>query len=244
MYIAVFGATSAIAQATARLYAALGASFFLVGRHEEKLQQVASDLKARGATSVICQVSDTSLIETHEALLQAMIGNGGAPDIALLAWGTLPDQKAMEQSVPDTLREFTINGTSVIALCAALAGVLEKAGKGTLAVITSVAGDRGRRSNYTYGAAKAAVSTFVAGLRARLQASGVHVLTIKPGFVDTPMTASFKKGALWATPETVASGIQQAITKKRNVVYLPWFWLGIMTVIKMVPEAVSKRLKY
>jgi short-subunit dehydrogenase len=110
-------------------------------------------------------------------------------------------------------------------------------------VISSAAGDRGRQSNYVYGAAKGAVSIFMQGLRNRLHSSGVRVLTIKPGFVDTPMTAAFSKGVLWARPQQVARGIYKAIEKKKDIVYLPWFWSPIMRVIRGVPEAIFKRLR-
>ena len=109
-------------------------------------------------------------------------------------------------------------------------------------MITSVAGDRGRASNYVYGAAKGAVTLFLGGLRNRLHDTGVHVLTIKPGFVDTPMTAAFPKGPLWATPERVARGIRSAIRRRRDVVHLPGFWLPIMLVIRSIPERIFKRL--
>ena len=111
-------------------------------------------------------------------------------------------------------------------------------------MISSVAGDRGRRSNHIYGAAKAAVSAYSAGLRARMLPLGVHVLTIKPGFVDTPMTAAFKKGPLWASPESVAVSIRRAISRKRDVAYTPWFWRPVMLLICHLPEGISKRLKY
>jgi short-subunit dehydrogenase len=120
---------------------------------------------------------------------------------------------------------------------------LEAQQHGTLAVISSVAGDRGRQSNYLYGAAKAAVSTFSSGLRQRLAKSGIDVVTIKPGFVDTPMTQNLKKGALWATPDNVARGIVSAIDRRRSVVYLPWFWSVIMLAIKHIPEPIFKRIK-
>ncbi|HNY48611.1 MAG TPA: SDR family NAD(P)-dependent oxidoreductase, partial [Casimicrobium sp.] len=116
---------------------------------------------------------------------------------------------------------------------------------GTVAVISSVAGDRGRGSNHAYGAAKAGLTAFCSGLRARMHARGVHIVTIKPGFIDSPMTAHIaKKGALWASPEAVAKGIVNAIDKKRDVVYLPSFWRVIMLIIAHVPEAIFKRLKF
>jgi short-subunit dehydrogenase len=141
------------------------------------------------------------------------------------------------------MREFATNGTSTIAFVASVAQVMRQRGRGCIAVISSVAGDRGRQSNYVYGAAKAAVSTYLSGLRQRLREHGVNVLTIKPGFVDTPMTASFRKGPLWATPDTVARGIVAAIARGAGEVYLPRFWWAIMFMIRHIPEFAFRRLK-
>ncbi|HLW74578.1 MAG TPA: SDR family NAD(P)-dependent oxidoreductase, partial [Gammaproteobacteria bacterium] len=155
----------------------------------------------------------------------------------------LPDQAACEASVALTLREFGTNGLSAIAFLTLLAQRMQPEGRGVIAAISSVAGDRGRQSNYIYGSAKAALSAYLSGLRQRLAKSGVAVVTIKPGFVDTPMTRDFKKGTLWASPQSVARGIVRAIDRRRSVVYLPWFWWGIMLVIKHIPEGIFKRIK-
>jgi short-subunit dehydrogenase len=130
----------------------------------------------------------------------------------------------------------------VIALATVLANRFEAQRSGSIAVISSVAGDRGRQSNYVYGAAKGAVTLLLQGLRNRLSKSGVQVLTIKPGFVDTPMTAEFKKGALWAKPDDIAHGIVSAIDRRRDVVYLPGFWRLIMLIIRHIPEPIFKRM--
>jgi len=114
---------------------------------------------------------------------------------------------------------------------------------GTIAVITSVAGDRGRQSNYVYGSAKGMVSTFLQGLRNRLYRAGINILDIKPGFVDTPMTIDFKKGPLWVSPEKIAEGIVEAIDKQKTEVYLPWFWKFIMLIIKLIPESIFRKMK-
>ena len=119
----------------------------------------------------------------------------------------------------------------------------ERCGSGVIAGISSVAGDRGRQSNYVYGTAKAAVSTFAQGLRHRLARTGVSVITIKPGLVDTPMTASFKKGALWASPDAVAARIERAIERRDDIVYTPWFWRWIMLIIKALPEPIFKKTR-
>lgn len=240
--ILIIGATSAIAEATARLWAARGATLFLVGRNAERLEAVASDLRVRGAAAVTSFAMDACDTAAHAAMLEASRDAMGGLDVALIAHGSLPDQKACEVSVELTLKEIDTNALSVIALATRLAEIFEKQGCGTLAVISSVAGDRGRQSNYVYGAAKGMVSLFMQGLRNRLAKKGVQVLTIKPGFVDTPMTAAFPKGALWAKPEAIARGIARAVEYGADEVYLPGFWRLIMTIIRLVPERVFKRL--
>jgi decaprenylphospho-beta-D-erythro-pentofuranosid-2-ulose 2-reductase len=240
--ILIIGATSAIAEATARRWAARGSALFLVGRKAERLEQIAADLRVRGAASVACYVLDACARDAHEAMLYAAEQAMGGLDVALIAHGSLPDQKACEASVELTLEEIDTNALSVIALLTRLATRFEAQGHGSLAVISSVAGDRGRQSNYVYGAAKGMLTLFLQGLRNRLAKKGVHVLTVKPGFVDTPMTASFKKGALWASPDAIAQGIVSAIDKKHDVVYLPGFWWLIMTLIRHIPERIFKKL--
>jgi short-subunit dehydrogenase len=144
--------------------------------------------------------------------------------------------------VDKALEEFQVNCTSVISLLILLANYFEPRKRGCIAVISSVAGDRGRKANYLYGAAKAAVTVFLGGLRGRLAKSGVSVITIKPGFVDTPMTASMRKGLLFASPRKVGEGIYHAMLKGKEVVYLPWFWRPIMLVVKSIPEPIFKKL--
>ena len=175
-------------------------------------------------------------------MLEAAESAMGGLDVALIAHGSLPDQKACESSVEKALHEIDINGLSVVALATRLGEKFAAQGRGSLAVIGSVAGDRGRQSNYVYGAAKGMVSLFLQGLRNRLAKQGIQVLTIKPGFVDTPMTATFIKGALWAKPEAIAQGIVRAIDRNKDEVYLPAFWWLIMTIIRHVPERIFKRL--
>jgi decaprenylphospho-beta-D-erythro-pentofuranosid-2-ulose 2-reductase len=240
--ILVIGATSAIAEATARLLAERGAAFHLVARNELRLRAVAADLQVRGAHHVSCSVMDANEFERHEAMIERAVSALGGLDIALIAHGTLSKQRACEESSDLTLRELTTNALSVIALATRVAEIFARQRSGTLVVISSVAGDRGRRSNYVYGSAKAMVTAFMSGLRQRLHACGANAITIKPGFVDTPMTAAFPKGPLWAKPERIAAGIVRAIDRKRSVVYLPFFWRPVMLAIRLVPEAIFKRL--
>ncbi|VVQ26641.1 SDR family oxidoreductase [Pseudomonas fluorescens] len=241
--VLIVGATSAIATACARLWAEQGAEFFLVARNDEKLEQTAADLKIRGAKAVTLHNMDATDFAAHPAMLEDCLKVLSQIDIALIAHGTLPDQKVCEQNVSIALQEFVNNGTSVIALITRLANQFEIQRCGTLAVIASVAGDRGRPSNYLYGSAKAAVSTFCEGLRARLFKVGVHVITIKPGFVDTPMTKNLAlPAALVAKPEAVGLQIVNGIERKRSTLYAPGFWALIMLIIRSIPQPIFKRL--
>jgi len=241
--ILIMGATSAIAEATAREFAARGDALFLVGRNADKLGAIAADLKLRGASNTATAVLDARELMSYPKLVDDATAALGGLDTALIAHGTLSDQAACEASIEMMLNEFRVNGVSAMVMCAELANRFEAQGHGTIAVISSVAGDRGRQSNYVYGTAKAAVTTFTSGLRQRLSKKGVHVVTIKPGFVDTPMTANFKKGPLWATPAAVGKVVAAGIIKGRPVIYVPGFWRVIMTIIRLIPESLFMRLK-
>jgi decaprenylphospho-beta-D-erythro-pentofuranosid-2-ulose 2-reductase len=244
--ILIFGANSAIAAAAARLWTANGDSLFLVGRDPRKLDAIVGDLAVRksGGQTIVGASADLNDFTRHAALLDEARAALGGLDVVLIAHGSLPNQAACAASVDVTLDEIRTNALSVIALLTQVANDFERQGQGVIAVIGSVAGDRGRQSNYVYGAAKGMVAIFLQGLRNRLATSGVAVVTIKPGFVDTPMTAGIaRKGALWAQPGDVAKGIVGAVEKRRDVVYLPGFWRLIMLVVRAVPERVFKRMK-
>ena len=240
--ILIIGATSAIAEATARVLAGRGDALYLVARNGTRLAAIASDLSVRGSPRVGTEVLDANDVSAHEAMLKRAETFLGDYDTVLIAHGTLSDQKACEASVQLTLNEIDTNALSVVALLTRIANHLEQRRAGTIAVISSVAGDRGRGSNYVYGSAKALVTAFMSGLRQRLGKSGVGVVTIKPGFVDTPMTAAFTKGPLWASPEQVAKGIVKALDRRSETVYLPGFWWPIMFIIRAIPERLFWRL--
>lgn len=241
--VLIVGATSAIAQATARVMAARGDRLFLAGRNAERLEAVRQDLAVRAGASVGAMAIDATERGRHAALLDAAERAMEGLDVMLIAHGTLSDQKACEASVERMLAEIDTNALSVLALASLAANRFEARREGTIAVISSVAGDRGRKSNYVYGASKGMVSLFLQGLRNRLAGAGVQVLTIKPGFVDTPMTAGLSKGGpLWAKPDAIGRGIVSAIDAKKDVVYLPGFWRLIMLVIRSIPERIFKRL--
>ncbi len=240
--ILIIGATSAIAHATARLFAAEGARFFLVGRSTSKLDAVRDDLRVCGATDADTYALDLTDIAAHAAMLDAATAALGTLDMVLIAHGSLSDQAASEASVARTMEEWATNCTSVIALLTPLANLMEKQQRGTIAVMSSVAGDRGRKSLYVYGAAKAALNTFLAGLRGRLSAAGVAVVTIKPGFVDTPMTAHLPKNFLFVPPERIARDVHRAMTHGGAVVYSPGFWRYIMLLLRAIPDPIFRKL--
>jgi decaprenylphospho-beta-D-erythro-pentofuranosid-2-ulose 2-reductase len=243
--ILIVGATSGIAEALARRYASEHAKFFLVARSTSKLEVIATDLIARGASEVQVFTMDANNSDLIPHMTEAAWKSLDTIDIALVAHGTLPEQLLAESNVSYAVAEFRNNAESVIACLTLLAQSFEKQGKGVIAVIGSVAGDRGRASNYLYGSAKAAIDTYASGLRARLFTAGVHVLTIKPGFVATPMTANLNLPArLTVTPDIVAKDIQLAILKRKDVLYTPWFWGLIMLIIRSVPTLIFKRLKF
>jgi short-subunit dehydrogenase len=246
--IAIFGATSAIAHEAARVWAQRGAQLYLVGRNPIKLQSCLDDLSVRsgsqGGTRVQMAVADLDDLSLHEGLINRAIEQMGGIDVALIAQGSLPDQGACEVDLDLLQREIRINALSPIHLAAALGNYMQANKRGCIGVITSVAGDRGRQSNYVYGASKGMGTIFLQGLRNRLYPHGVAVVTIKPGFVDTPMTASFdKKGPLWASASQVGRGIVKAIDGRKDQVYLPAFWQLIMLIIRHIPESVFKRLR-
>src|SRR5437762_7554752 len=197
MRILIVGAASAIAQEAAKWFAKDGVEFFLVARSAEKLEDIGNDLKVRGAKRIETFVLDVNDLDRHQEMVETAISTLDGLDMVLISHGTLGDQQKCQVSVSETLKEFTTNCTSVIALLTILATYFEQQKRGCIAVVSSVAGDRGRQTNYVYGAAKGAVSIFLQGLRGRLHKTRVTVVTIKPGMVDTPMTAHLKKGLLF-----------------------------------------------
>lgn len=239
--VLVVGATSTIAMAVMRTYATDGARMCLVGRRMGALRAVVADLKVRGAAEVEAIEMDSLHIARHKQVMDGAWAVWHGFDVALVAHGVLPEQPRMQASVEDTLASFDTNARSVIALLTDLCNRFESQRTGVVGVISSPAGDRGRASNYVYGAAKAAVTTFASGMRHRLFSSGVRVVTVLPGFVDTPMTAGFKKGPLWVSPERVAADIVRALRNRNGTLYTPWFWRWIMFIVVHLPERLFLR---
>jgi len=241
--ILVIGATSVIAENCARIWAARGDAIHLVARNEQHVQAIASDLRVRGASEVTTYCLDLNDLDRHADLLKVADEFLGSVDIVLIAHGTLSNQNSCELSVEKTLDEIQTNALSAISLLTLIANRFEAKKEGSICVISSVAGDRGRSSNYVYGSAKAMLTAFTSGLRQRLYKSNVAVVTIKPGFVDTPMTSEFKKGFLWAKPKTVASKIVKAIDVKKGEVYVPGFWWAVMMFIRFIPNKIFEKIK-
>lgn len=242
--IFILGANSAIARECARIWAARGDSLFLAGRDAVRLDALLADLRVRGSGAVNGMQMDANDISTHAAALDTAVHQLDGLDIVLIAHGTLPDQSRCQQDAADLLREFSTNATSVMAFLTLVANRFESQGSGAIGVITSVAGDRGRPSNYAYGSAKAAVSTFCEGLRARLFPCGVSLTDIRPGFVATPMTQGLPMpGVLVSQPAAVAKRMVTGIERGRDVLYAPAYWSLIMLVIRMMPRFLFKRLK-
>ncbi|MGA0333953.1 MAG: SDR family oxidoreductase [Kiritimatiellia bacterium] len=237
----IIGATSAMAEHCARKLAAEGDRLLLAARSPERLEILAEDLCVRGASEVI-------ILPAFDALdpdsFPELIRAAGEFERVLIAHGHLPEQSACEQDFSLAATELQINLISVIALCTLIVPVLEQRGGGTLAVISSVAGLRGRQSNFIYGTAKGGLNLYLQGLRNRLFAKGIRVITILPGFVDTPMTADLDKGPLFVSAEKAGACIHHALTQgKGDVVYVPFFWRYILWVIRAIPETLFKRLK-
>ncbi len=242
--ILIFGATSVIAEECARIWSKRGDQIFLVGRNEDRLNCISKDLKIRGALKTFTFIADLNEIAIHSTILETAVISMDGIDIVLVAHGTLSNQIECQNNVQQTILEIQTNGLSAISLLTVTANYFEKIRQGTIAIISSVAGDRGRASNYVYGSAKAMVSAFASGLRQRFFYSKVAVVTIKPGFVDTPMTAAFKKGFLWADPAVVAIAIVNAIDKRKSEVYIPFYWKYIMIFIKLLPNFLFLRIKF
>ncbi|MGD9668428.1 MAG: SDR family NAD(P)-dependent oxidoreductase [Hyphomicrobiaceae bacterium] len=239
--VIILGALSTIAEALARQLAARGAEIVLAGRRKDALEHIASDVEARGATKAIAWPIDlaggSDTEKTFDAMVEAL---GGRVDAVVVIYGFLGDQRMAEMDMAEMDRIIAINFSSAARWCAAAASVLESQKCGVLLGISSVAGDRGRQSNYVYGAAKAGLTVLLQGIAHRLAPSGARAIAVKLGFVDTAMTAHIKKGGpLWAKPEAVARQLVGLIDKPgKPVVYLPWFWRPIMSVIRALPTPV------
>lgn len=244
--IVIVGATSRIAECCARLYAAEGISVMLAGRNTSRLAALAQDLRVRsgGRMQVHCFRFDAADPDAPAALLAGALACLGSIDVLLVAHGYLPDQSVGQSDLKLCRDVLETNGVSVCLVAEAFAGHFERRRAGCIAVIGSVAGDRGRQSNYIYGASKGLVERYLQGLRNRLHRAGVAVLLIKPGPTETPMTSQLdRSGPALASPEAVARDIVRAIESGRRVIYTPRKWRLIMAIIRAIPESIFVRLR-
>lgn len=239
--IVIIGATSSMAEHCARLWVARGpVALTLVGRDHARTERVAADLRVRGAQASVAV--ETVDFEDARAIA-ALAARLGAPDLVLVAHGSLPEQAACQQDLGACASALAVNGISPVLFAEAFASSFAAAGRGTLVLIGSVAGDRGRRSNYVYGAAKGLVTRYAQGLQHRFAGTAVKVVLVKPGPTDTPMTAHLKQqGARMATPEEVARLIVEGAERGTPVVYAPKKWALIMMVIRHLPSFVFNKM--
>ena len=242
--IVIVGATSAMAEHCARLWVTESPkTLVLLGRDPAKTNRVAQDLRIRSAQSAIAVATTDFLDPTKIREWVDQVCAAGVPDIVLISHGSLPDQKECQQDLLQNQQVLQLNGVSPVLFAEAFAGHMEQAKKGTLAIIGSVAGDRGRKSNYVYGAAKGLVTRYTQGLQHRLADTNVNVVLIKPGPTDTPMTATLKgKGPKMADVTAVASSIVRGVAKAKPVVYAPAKWVVIMMVIRHLPRFIFNKM--
>jgi len=243
--VVVLGATSGIAGEVQRQLAIRGCELLLVARSRQRLAEIQQDLLVRGAPEVLTFSADLSCIAEHQGIFEFTCRMFPDFDTVLLAYGSMHNQTVAQNSVEVLLQELQIDYVSAAAILTLFAADLERRHKGCLAAITSVAGDRGRRSNYVYGSAKGGLSLFLQGLRSRLHPAGVSVITIKPGPVQTPMTDDLPMAMSFADPRRVARDIVSALERRSpDVLYTPKMWRGIMAAIRLLPETVCKRLSF
>jgi decaprenylphospho-beta-D-erythro-pentofuranosid-2-ulose 2-reductase len=243
--IIVLGATSSIALEVQRQLARRGCQLLLVGRSQQRLAEIQADLVVWGAKQVLTYSADLAVIQQHVGLMEFCRRAFHDFDTVLLAYGSMRNQKDCEDSIEALRGELQVNFVSATALLTVFAADLERRRGGCLAAITSVAGDRGRRSNYVYGASKGALSLFLQGLRSRLHPAGVRVITIKPGPVQTRMTDHMPNSARFADPKDVACDIVNALeSRSPDVLYTPRMWRYVMTAVQQIPETIFKRLAF
>lgn len=239
--VLILGATSDIAQAVAKTFAERSHDLILAARNPERLQPLASDLRIRYGVKVELKDFNAEDSKAHDAWVKAI---PEIPEITVLAFGYLPDQIQAQKDWAEAARTIQVNYTGAVSILEAIAVRYEERKSGSIIGISSVAGERGRQSNYLYGSAKAGLTAYLSGLRNRLQPAGVHVITVKPGFVNTKMLAGKETSPmLTASPEALAKAIYKGWRRRKSVLYHKTIWRWIMWVIRSVPESIFKKMK-
>lgn len=241
--VLILGASSAVGRALAIAFARQGDRIFLAARNTTELERIQRDLQIRFQAEVQVGVIDAEDTGAHEAFITRVLSDIDGLDVVIFAIGQLGDQPQSSHHPAEALRLIDVNFRAAVSLLAPLANYLEEQRSGAIIGITSVAGDRGRQSNYVYGAAKGGFSLYLQGLRNRLEGMGVKVYTVKPGFIDTSMTYGLSGLFLVASPDRIATSISELPGKASGVYYLPWFWRWIMLIIKLIPEFIFKKMK-
>lgn len=242
--VLILGASSSIARAIALELAGRGYDLQLGGRDMEELDRIATDARVRHDVDAKAVLFDALQTDTHEAFVrQCREASRDSLAGAVLCFGALGDQGEAQADPSEARRILDTNFTGAVSILSVLANLFEEKRSGFLCALSSVAGDRGRQSNYVYGSAKAGLTVFLQGLRNRLFRSGVKVITIKPGFVDTAMTFGRPGMFLVASPQAAAARIVAAIEKGKDQAYVPGFWRFVMLAIRLLPERIFKRLR-
>lgn len=238
MNIVILGATSSLARAMAVEFAQQNAQLYLASRDLFELNRIATDLSLRFSITAHCGEFDAENFASHEKFWQQVLTTMGSVDGVVIAFGYMPPplEKNQFQKIINS------NFSGVVSILNYISDYLKQQKQGFIIGISSVAGERGRYANYLYGSSKAALTTYLSGLRNELFRHGVHVMTVKPGFIDTAMTFGRPNLFLVATPEKTAKSIIKALNKKRNMIYVPWFWRYIMIIFKLIPESLFKRM--
>lgn len=241
--VVILGALSSMATEIARIYAGRGAAVGLLGSSADRLADLAADLRVRGATATKVLATDLSAPSSCDTILGDFVAEMGRIDVLILAYGVLGEQPRAREDLQHAAKILNTNFTSAALWLLAAAGRVS--GAGTIAVFSSVAGDRGRQSNYAYGSAKGGLAIFAQGMAHELAPTGPRVMIIKPGFVITPMTEGMRRsGPLWTDARRAARIVVRAIDRRRGpIVYVPWFWRWIMLMIRLVPTPVFHRTK-
>ena len=242
--VLILGATSSIARAAAHEFARAGHPLILAGRDTQDLERDAADVRVRYRVDARALYFDATDFASHEAFVESCVRDGAMPlEGVVLCHGYMAEQEHAARDFALARQMIDVNYASAVSVLNPLADYFERRKGGFICAVSSVAGDRGRGSNYLYGSTKAALSTYLQGLRNRLSRSGVKVIDVRPGFVDTALTFGRPGMFLVATPQRVGADVFHAVRRGRSVVYTPWFWRGIMAIIKSIPEPVFKRMK-
>ena len=240
-HVLILGATSDMAQAIAKKYAAEGWHLTLAAVEADVLAPIAGDLQVRSGEAVQTMKFDAVDYASHQAFYDSIPGK---PDAVVAVFGYMGDQMEARTDFDEVRKTIDINYTGMVSILNIVANDFEKRGSGVIVAVSSVAGDRGRQSNYIYGSAKAGLTAYLSGLRNRLAKTGVHVMTVKPGFCRTKMTENLElPGALTAEPSQVADAVYNGMQRGQNTVYTLWMWRYIMLVVRHIPEAIFKKMK-